>query len=238
MKSRQFFIYVWRINAIVILMAGLLASAAIAATALGLIWQLTRTRQVSDIVNVSNNSANKDQVKAKNEVGTFTKVAGTVFVKAPLYLIQEYEYFSATKESNSIQNYVFFDAVKKTSTWLRPENKGLILSTTAFPELIDSNFEASKVPTTAYIYLLAEQDTNNDQRIDRDDQKKIAISDPSGARFKVLIEQVDRFNGVTTIKDQADRISVLYISNQKLKASEVDLRSQIVLNTTDLQPQP
>jgi hypothetical protein len=238
MKSRQFFIYVWRINAIVILMAGILASATIAATAVGLLWQLTRTRQVSDVVNVSKNPANQDPVKAKTEVGTFTTVAGTVFVKAPLYLIQEYEYLSGSKESNSIQNYVFFDTTKKTSTWLRPENKGLILSKNAFPELIDSTFEAGKAPTTAYVYLLAEQDTNNDQRIDRDDQKKIAISDPSGGRFKVLIEQVDRFNGVTAIKDQADRISVLYVANQKLKASEVDLRSQTVLNTTELTAQP
>jgi hypothetical protein len=92
------------------------------------------------------------------------------------------------------------------------------------------------LPTVGYVYLVADKDTNNDKRINDEDQKSIAISDPSGLRFKVLINQVDRFNGTSTIKN--NRVSILYQSENKLKVAEVDLRSQEIVSNSEFSSQP
>jgi hypothetical protein len=84
MKSRQVFTYIWRINAVIILLMGILASASFAWTVWGLFRQATRTQEVSNVVNVSTN----DEVKVKTTIGIFGQISGTDIIKAPLYLIQ------------------------------------------------------------------------------------------------------------------------------------------------------
>jgi hypothetical protein len=232
MKSRQVFTYIWRINAVIILLMGILASASFAATVWGLFRQATRTQEVSNVVNLSTN----DEVKVKTTIGTFGQISGTDIIKAPLYLIQEYDYRAGSKESSSVQNYIFYDPTKKVSYWLRPKSEGLLLSTIALPDLTESTGKEHQLPTVGYVYLVADKDTNNDKRINDEDQKSIAISDPSGLRFKVLINQVDRFNGTSTIKN--NRVSILYQSENKLKVAEVDLRSQEIVSNSEFSSQP
>lgn len=231
MKASQIFKYIWRINAVIILLVSLLASVSLAASALYLLLQATRTREVSNVVNVSNDNS----VKAKTSIGLFDKVLGTEIIKAPLYTIQEYDYQAGAKESSSIQNYIFYDPTQKTSSWLRSKNYGLLLSMIALPEN-NNNVEEKQTSTIAYIYLVVDKDTNNDQRINEKDQKQIAISDASGSRFKILIEGVDSYNGSSAIKN--NRISLLYLSGKKLKAAEIDLRSQEIISNTELLNQP
>jgi hypothetical protein len=51
-----------------------------------------------------------------------------------------------------------------------------------------------------------------------------------------LINQVDRFNGTSTIKN--NRVSILYQSENKLKVAEVDLRSQEIVGNSEFSSQP
>ncbi len=231
MKSRQFFSYIWRVNAVIILIAGLLSTAGLALGAWSTFRQVTRTQEVRNIVNVKD-----DAVKSKTVIGNFEQISGTDIIKAPLSLLQEYDYRASSKESNSVQNYIFYNPNQKVSYWLRPKNEGLILSMTALPNLNERNLTEKPLPTIAYLYLVVDKDTNNDQRINDADQKSIAISDASGLRFKVLIDQVDQFNGVSAIKN--NRLDILYQSSKNLKATEVDLRSQEIVTTSEFNNQP
>ncbi len=241
MKSRRIFHYIWRVNAVIILMAGLLAILSLSASAIYVIVQATRTRGVDSVINIAKN----EQVKAKTEIGTFTTIAGSEILQSPLYLIQDYEYRAGSKESSSIQNYMFFDPNQKRSYWLRPKNEGLFLSAIALAAngtpivnnpIVNSNTEEKQVPIVAFLYVLVDKDTNNDKRINDSDQKQIAISNAAGTNFKVLVDQVDRFNGYSAIKN--NRLSVLYTSSNKLKVAEIDLRSQEIISNSEFSSQP
>lgn len=241
MKSRRIFHYIWRINAVIILLVGLLATISLSASAVYVILQATRTREVDSVINIANN----EQVKTKTEIGTFTPIAGSEILQAPLYLIQDYDYRAGSKESSSIQNYMFFDPNQKRSYWLRPKSEGLFLSTIALVQnsnpivndlILNTSNDEKPVPVVAFLYVLVDKDTNNDKRINDRDQKQIAISNAAGTSFRVLVDQVDRFNGYSTIKN--NRLSVLYTSSNKLKVAEIDLRSQEIVSNSEFSSQP
>ncbi|MFM7888428.1 MAG: hypothetical protein ACKPCM_17435, partial [Pseudanabaena sp.] len=236
MKSRRIFHYIWRVNAVIILMAGLLAILSLSASAVYIILQALRTREVDSVINIAKN----EQVKAKTEIGTFIPITGSDILQAPLYLIQDYDYRAGSKESSSIQNYIFFDPNQKRSYWLRPKNEGLFLSAIALAAngtpivndpIVNTNIGEKPVPIVAFLYVLVNQDTNNDKRLNDSDQKQIAIAIAAGTSFKVLVDQVDRFNGYSAIKD--NRLTVLYTSANKLKVAEIDLRSQEIVSSSE-----
>jgi len=227
MKSRRLFFYIWRVNAVIILVAGLLATLSLSFSAFYLLLQATRNRETNNVVNVPND--NQSQIDQKLVIGTFGQVTGSDILRAPVYLVQSYEYRAGSKESSSIQNYIFFNPNNKSSNWLRPTNQGLLLSTIALP---DSSNDGKQTTIISYMYLVADQDTNGDKQITEKDKKQIAISDAAGTRFKVLVEQVDQFNGTSAIK--SDRVSIIYQSGDKLNAIEVDLRSQEIITTNEL----
>ncbi|MBD2177589.1 hypothetical protein H6F42_11760 [Pseudanabaena sp. FACHB-1998] len=241
MKSRRIFHYIWRINAVIILIAGLPATVLLAASAVFVILQATKTRELDSVINIAKN----DQVKAKTEIGTFTPITGSEILQAPLHLIQDYDYRVGSKESSSIQNYMFFDPTQKRSYWLRAKSEGLFLSAIALApkvtpivnnSILNTNTEEKSVPVVAFLYVLVDKDTNNDKRINDSDQKQIAISNAAGTSFKVLVDQVDRFNGYSTIKN--NRLSVLYTSSNKLKVAEIDWRSQEIISNSEFSSQP
>jgi hypothetical protein len=82
--------------------------------------------------------------------------------------------------------------------------------------------------------VLVDKDTNNAKRINDSDQKQIATSNAAGTSFKVLVDQVDRFNGYSAI----NRLSVLYTSVNKLKVAEIDLRSLEIVSSSEFSSQP
>ncbi|OIP78440.1 MAG: hypothetical protein AUK48_01625 [Oscillatoriales cyanobacterium CG2_30_44_21] len=234
MKSRRLFVYVWRANAVIIFVAGLLASLLLSASAFYSLLQFTRNREISNVVTVPNNNPSP-KIDQKISIGTFEQVAGSDILRGPVYLIQAYDYRTGSKESSSIQNYIFFNPNTKSSNWLRPTNQGLLLSAIALSDRtnLDDNKQA---PTISYLYLVADQDTNNDKQITDRDKKQIAISDASGTRFKVITEQIDQFNGTSAVK--GDRLSIIYQADDKLKAIEVNLRSQEIVNSNELSIKP
>lgn len=204
----------------------------------GLIWTLAmtllsmRSIQNNDVVNVSNMNGGK----VKTQIGDFSQIRGTEVLKAALYLKQEYQSSYGSKETSSIQNYIFFDLAKKGTYWLMPKNEGLILSAIALSENENSRLEPNTNIPSAFMYLIADKDTNNDKRINWEDRKLIAISDPSGLRYKVLIDLVDNYNGSSIVKN--NRVSLLYQSANKLKIAEVDLRSQEIISNSEFSNQP
>jgi hypothetical protein len=100
----------------------------------------------------------------------------------------------------------------------------------------DYKFEPTKITPTAFIYLMAEKDTNNDKRIGWEDRKQLSISNSSGLGFKVLIDQVDRFNGSSVVKN--NRVFLFYQLGNKQKVAEVDLRSQEIISNSEFSAQP
>ena len=194
-----------------------------------LIQQTSRTRTVSNVVNIPNENG----VKLQTEIGTFEPIEGTDILRATLYPKEENNFAPSYKGDITVQNYLFFDSNKKAFYWLKPiAYEGRLLSTTSLIETDNSNSGLKKAPPVAFVYLMADKDTNNDQRINMNDRQSIAISDSSGLRFKVLTDQVDKFNGSSIVKN--NRVFLIYQSANKLKTAEVDLRSQEIISKTEL----
>ncbi|MDX2254362.1 MAG: hypothetical protein NW214_02500 [Pseudanabaenaceae cyanobacterium bins.39] len=177
-------------------------------------------------------------IQAKAEISDFEQVTGTEILRASLYISNEDQGLSGYKGYQPIQNYIFFNTANQAFYLLKPTDQSLLLSTLTLRESPDTdasgnNAEMSKVVApTGFVYLVADQDTNNDQRIDYADLKKIAISDLSGLRFKILLDRVTQLKGASSL--QNNRVFIFYLADQQLKAAEVDWRSQSVINTSVL----
>ena len=198
------------------------------------LWQAfqeaARVKQTRERISVPIQS--QDGSNAKAEFNAFEQIEGTDILRSGLYVTGDQEFMASYKSYQPIQNYIFFNSSKKTFYFLKPNDRGLLLSTLNLTETINSPMELKKIPPVAFAYLVADQDTNNDKRINQDDLKKIAISDASGLRFKVLLDQVDKLNSTSTVKN--NHVFLFYVSSNKLRAAEVDLRSQEIISTTEL----
>jgi hypothetical protein len=215
---------IWRINAIVILLAGILAIGALAVAIWFNVRDATRTRHADNIANV----VGEDITKSKAEIGNFTRIEGIEVLRAGLYVNQEYAFSTGSKEASSIRNYLFFDPAQKSTYWLKSNSEGLILSTHSLPEHDYGDKEKS---TIAFIYVLVEKDSNNDGKLTVNDLKDIAISDATGTRFKVVLHGVERLNGFSLLKN--GRALILYTTASSLKAVDVDLQSQKLFSNVE-----
>ena len=221
MKSRQFF-YIFA--------AGLLLVISIWGF---FIQPAIRLHRDSNVVNIPVENG----IDLQAEIQTFEPIEGTDILRSPLYSKLDSSFTPSSYNAGIIQNYLFFNPNQKKFYWLKPIVKeGQIFETIALTEMPTVNLETKKAPPISFAYAIADKDTNDDKNINRSDQKQIAISDASGLRFKVLIEQVDRFNGSSFVKD--NRVFLFYQLEKKLKVAEIDLRSQEIISNTEFSAQP
>lgn len=229
MKYRRIFTYIWRVNGVIILMTGLLGAGLLTIAAGLMFVDLIRPRRIQNVVNIGR----EEVKKVETSLGSFDPISGVQVLRSPLYLEQDYSHGSASrsKQAGSIQNYLFYDLLTRTSYWLRPEGPGLILRTQPIEIPEDSNTNQRKV--IGFLYLVVDEDTNQDGFLSANDTTYLAISDPKGTRFVTLIETVDEFKGYGLTDNQ--NLTVLYTVESKLKAAELNLEAQTVISEVELQ---
>lgn len=206
---------IWKINSFIILILGILAIVIMCIVGYFSIRELTRTRHVE---NVSVSTA--EQIKKEElTLGTFEKHPDSALWKAPLYVSQSYDYETYNKKAQSIRNYVYFNPKTRQTYWLRPKNTGLILTTNEFPE---RRYEDKDNPKSlkVIVYTLVEQDSDGNKRLNSNDIKKIAISDPLGKNFRIVVKEADSFVDGFLLDDQ--RISLMYKYQDKYRTAELD----------------
>ena len=213
MSARRFFATVWRINAIIVLVVGVLAGAVLTAAAYLLYRDATRTRHVDNVVSV----ALGEDVSSKATLGRFESLPKTAVLRAPLHVMQSYSIASGSKEASSIRNYLFYDPSTRTTRWLKPSMDSLIVQTWALPE---EEGQESRLNWVASVYAIVTSDTSGDGTLSDSDRIKIASSDPDGSNFRVLVESADRLNEARFLS--RDKILLLYSAGSKLYAVEFD----------------
>ena len=227
MNRRRFFALVWRVNGLLILVTGVLACGVLGFASWQIYRGFTRTRYASNVVNVADEQIDR----SKARLGTFERIEGTSVLRAALMIEQQYGFSSGSKETRSVQNYLFYDPATGNSHWLVPGNRGLILSTHQLPE---RDYGERKKTVVAFIYELVEADTNGDHKLTTNDARVIAMSDPAGLRFARLVSGVDELNGSELTHE--GRIVILYTASGTLKAADIDLETQKVLRESSVQP--
>jgi len=123
-RSNRFFMWVWRINGLLLLALGLLA--VMGATALvfniGLFWSRDRPEQHLAQVAGANLTAKGFRL------GEFRRIAGTQFLYAQLAPPSEYIGSGSSGGLGTARNLLFFDTVTKKAHWFLPDNDQTIRS--------------------------------------------------------------------------------------------------------------
>jgi hypothetical protein len=227
LRSRRFFSVLWRANAVLIFVAGILGSLVLAVV-LVLMWrEVTRTRHASDVLNIASNEVER----SKASLGDFARIDGTPVLRAELFVEQEYELSAVSKGTRSTQNYLYYNATEDSTHWLMPGYKGLILST---HEVRANDDDDGRTPPTAVLYELIDRDTNGDGKLTQNDLKEIAISDPAGTHLTRVLKDVEELNGQHLAEGGSD-VLVFYTSAGSLHVARIDSITGKVLRNSALE---
>ena len=227
MELNPFFRVVWQINAVVILLAGLLAVGLLVAVVVNT-WP-SGGRSAHE-ANVADQVAAKDGAELGDaepttehaNIGQFENIAGTSALRAEVRVAGRSSApdFSSKSGDMSTRNYLYFDTTTGAARWLMPDNKTEFLSVRDFPDHA-SRADATNEPVRVTVYQLRAQAPRGGARNDRRNQETLAVSDPDGHHFRVLAEGIDEVNALWL--DDARHIAALYSIGATLYTLKLDL---------------
>lgn len=222
MQTRKLFTNIWRINAILILLAGLLAVGLLCVAGVSLVASLTRPRHVDNVAATALGEAKESSA----ELGSFETIVGSTVLRAPL-TVRHSGALGSSYESGATRNYLYFDPATRSTHWLCPAMDGLILSSTTLPT---TDYGAPKADAVVAVHVIIGKDSNNDERLTDEDSKQIAVSAPDGTGYRVVVAQADRLNKATLLSPT--RLLILYSMGSKLAAAEINPRNLAAAATT------
>lgn len=211
MNGRRFFAVVWRINALLLFVVGVLATAILCVVAVIFVKDATRTRHVDNVANVALGEVKRTDAT----LGNFETVNGVGVLRAPLRTTHDHDYGSGSRESVFVRNYLFYDPESRTVRWLKPSMDSLITQTWSLP---NADHGRKTDHTEVFVYAITSTDTNDDGKLTELDQKRIAVSSPTGEDLRVLVDGADRVNEARLTS--AGKLLVLYSVGAKLYAVE------------------
>lgn len=219
MKS-QFFEIVWKINAIVILAAGLLSLAVLSVVGFKFYRDFTRDRQASSLVTVAPES--EDESEKLWKFGYQRSLAGHDTVVFPLNSEESIAQSHYSKVGNSLRNLLFFNPVTNRSQWLLESNNSLIVDD-LFIE--DSKFKKISVG----LYVVVKSDTNKDGILSARDNKVISVSKADGSEYREIQTNIDQYLGASIVEEKF--LSVFYLKEKIGYSTKVQLSDFSVVST-------
>lgn len=225
MTENKFFRFVWRFNAIAIMLTALVVI--IVGSVLGLVMyrDSTRQRSVTNVVNIERTS----NVAEILRLGQSTPIEGTSYLMAPLTSDQTYSQSYYDKSAYSQRNVLFIDTRGTGSHWLFSTNEYLIINDSLIAEGME---QQRPKPVRAILYLVVKADTNHDRRLTDSDTKTISLSSPDGSKYKEIIPDVDVLVGHHLI--DKDFLFVVYQRQGTVYSARIALSDLSIVNQTEL----
>lgn len=152
-------------------------------------YQLGRFFLSEPTANTVANKKLQEDNKVKTSLGNFEELEGTPYLMAPVNSVPNSQDYSA-KKASTIRNYLFVNANDKSTEQLVPRNDFLFVNA---QEVVLERRDDKIV--RGIWYEVVKADSNNDNRLDNNDKKTIAVSDVSGSDYTEVIDEVDRFLG-------------------------------------------
>jgi hypothetical protein len=224
MKEKNIFQTIWKIDAVLILIGGLIALVVFGYSAYMIYQDVFRSRDVSSMVNIEANT----QMNSEWALGDFDRLEGTDYLMAPVYSTQTYQAAYYEKGTSAVRNYLFVNAIDKSSLWLVPHNNYLILS--RHKEFYTPPRGSSLVAWLRY--EVVKSDTNQDGRLTRDDKRTIGISDPNGDRYSELITNIDQILGYEMLNENS--FLIFYRTDTKNYIAEINISERSIFVTNEL----
>jgi hypothetical protein len=219
-RPGRFFRTLWRVNAVVVLTAGLLVCAAAVIVIVAMVRDLTRERAVTD-------NARREPEVVKGDVfelGAMTRLRGTPVMLLELTSRQHTGTGSYSGEPASVRNLLFYDSESGKSSWLFTQY-GLL---TGIKPLAEHGDDKARI---RWIMLeLIGQDTNRDGRLSQQDAHTLGAVDADGQNYKDLLQNVERVLGVEFLSDTV--VDVAFSAVDADYIAEIDLPRREVRRRT------
>ena len=215
---------IWNIDAVLILIIGLMVLLILGYTSYRIYQDVFRSREVTSIVNVESDTL----ISAEWRLGSLDRVEGTDYLMAPVYSTQTFQSSYYEKGTSAIRNYIFVNVIDKSSRWLIQHNNFLFL--VSQQEWFQTDKGSSVVKWIRYEIVKA--DSNLDERLTSEDQLTIGISDPTGEKYAELISNVDQVFGYETLDENT--LLVIYRSGKVNYISEIDIPDRRITSTKEL----
>jgi hypothetical protein len=206
-----------------IFLAGLITAAALLIV-LGfeLVGDLRREGRQPDVVKIAEEMVDRTEFS----LGEYELVEGWPVVRVELTSEQDYGSGLALKSSWATRNFLFYDYEKDAFHWLVEGNGQLF---PWYAEIPAEVYGRKRDPVRAVLYEVVREDTNDDGRLNVRDISALAISDPSGNSFKILIENIGVLKNHVPIGTTGSL--VFYEMDETMHVAEIDLvRQEVVKN--------
>lgn len=225
MEDSKIFKNIWRVNAIIIMIVGILGVALTLFACIMTYKDITRDRSVRNIVNITESPEDDENWR----LGRIIPITGSNLVMMPLESDQSYSGSSYNKHSSSIRNFLFIDIIDDKQYWLFQNNDYLITQTSQLPKSAHSE---KKEETKALLYYIVKSDTNNDSTLASSDLLTIALSKPNGEGYVEILENIDFVNDYDPINEKS--VLLVFQKNNVGFSAKIDLESLSISNPKEL----
>lgn len=185
------------------------------------------------------NATAAEKPKIVFSMGDFERVKGTDFMMAAVRstdvsknggILSKIGSESSYDDSDSVtHNFIFLNLKDNSFTQLFPNNDYLISRLNTFPNKSEGGNEPK---VEFFIYRIVKADTNNDQKLNDEDKRVLAISDVSGSGYTELIDGIGSIYA-EEMKD-ANTLTIVYWKDSKRWISNIDVRNKKLTFTGEL----
>lgn len=170
-----------------------------------------------------------DEVGEASTVGPFEPVRGTSTLRAELVTGRSGDGYASSSRGGygGVTNVLFYDVEAREGRWLFPDSERTVLESRALGD---------SARVRAFLYVVAEEDSDGDGAYGAGDVQAIAVSDAAGTRLVRLAEGVTRFRQSLVLDD--DTVLVLYDEGGAVRALEVGLEGLDVEARASMPPAP
>jgi hypothetical protein len=210
-NENSFFKLVWRFNALAIAVATTICILLGVFAALMIFREETRPRRVTNVVNIDQ----QDKVSEEFSLGNPGAIAGTSFVRVPLFRGQSYNTGSLPLPKSSQQNlvnYLFLNISTNESWWLFNGVGQLVIDDRSQFNKVKDSPDQPRIGV-GVIYTVVERDSNGDNRLTEKDAVSLATSKVDGTNYRKLIESIDQLYSIQQVSDE--KVLVLYQKDQQ-----------------------
>ena len=227
--ENRFFTLLWRFNAVVISLLGIL----------GIIFGLyvgymilTDSKRDTYVENLSS-APGKESAKEHLIFDEMKTVPGNDLVLIPLesyrYYARGYRSSYSGKNASAVRNYLFLNPLTSEQSWLYPHHDFIITEVSVLPK---SRCRDEQKRASAILYYGVKKDTNGDGMLSVSDHKYIAVSDSEGKQYRDLVEGVDTILGHKQVNETA--IVISFVKDAVTQALTVDINTLSLINSAVL----
>lgn len=235
MEENRFFVFVWRLNSLVFLVAAVLAVGVLGIVGYLFFQDSVERSSVGFIAHVGADQLGEDM----RQLGRPTRIENSPYVIIPLHSnrrhassysrMSPYQDSGLARSSIAISNILFVNTQSNEKRWLLPTNEFFIGRKIVIRE---RRLADNKIDVKAILYTIVKADTNGDNRLTHEDQSVIALSLPSGQEYTEILQEIDDFMGHVVLEDDAiflvyQKQGVGYAANVSLQDFSISVESEL-----------